>query len=348
MKWVCWQWLWIVAGLGPLSAYQESFSTLVQDVYKTYHCRDGDWADQLKGTIERIESLYHRSVSYEELQREGVEEEELDAMALEYCKKYPDAYVVTIWPTIGYEYEGQVLDILKQHCTEVVYHKKFTLKNGGPLAYMRSIPEKVPHIPKDFYCYFEPGKKEYPMMCFIVRANGLADVVAAKKHFRKIVKLDPYCMHINDTQEQGLILARQILNNNSIHFLNHHKVATMETFTTLVPKYRRFIKRHRIPLEDICVDGSCVMSAYGIRDCAVDFDFICTKYGPFKNLWPLDHHNSAWDVLGLSINDVLYNPRCFFYYDDLKFISLPVLKMFKERQGRPKDHTDVQLIQKIL
>ena len=55
-------------------------------------------------------------------------------MALEYCKKYPDAYVVTIWPTIGYEYEGQVLDILKQHCTEVVYHKKFTLKNGGPLA----------------------------------------------------------------------------------------------------------------------------------------------------------------------------------------------------------------------
>ena len=332
--------------LCKLEAYDTSFSDLAQVLYTENHREQGDWCDQFLAQVTGVVERYGRSVSFEELQKEGVDSDYLDAMAVEYCKKYSDAYIAIVWPTLDGSYEEMVYDILSKECL-VAYQKEFTLKRHGPKTLMYAIPEKVPHIPNDFHCYFSPKKNSYPMRCFVVRAPSLACTVRAKRVLRDIVKLDPYCMHMNDTHDQALDLAYMLLNNNSLHFLNFHKPQRFENFNPLLELYSNFLTIQGIPKRDSCVDGSAVLSAYGIRDCALDFDFVTTRFGNFGNIHPLDHHNSAWEKLGLSIYDVIYNPKNFFYYKGHKFASLMKIRNFKALQGRANDLRDVSMIDKL-
>lgn len=329
-----------------LTAYDTSFSEIIKEVYEEYHSEEGDWCDCLSAQIAAITQKKGRSVSSEELRQEGVDPDYLDAMAIEYCKKYPDAYIATIWPTMDYSYEKMIYQILSKECL-VAFKKEFVLKKNGPMKLMRSIPEKVPHIPKDFHRYFAPGKEPYSMMCFVLRAANHDLTVRAKRTLRAIVKLDPYCMHINDTHDQCMDLAYMFLNNNTIHFLNHHEMRNFENFNSLIPLFYQFLTQRNLPAKDICVDGSCVLSAYGIRDSALDFDFLCTKFGDFGDIHPLDHHNSAWERLSIPMSEVIYNPKNFFYYRGLKFVSLPKIRTFKELQGRVNDRKDVSSIDQL-
>lgn len=329
-----------------LEAYDSSFSDLLKETYEEYHQEKGDWCDQLSIQIEDVINQYGRSVSFEELQLAGIDSDYLDAMAIEYCKKYADAYIAIVWPTLDGTYEKMVYDILSKECI-VAYKKEFIFKGNAPKTFMLSIPEKIPHISFDFHCYFDPQKSSYPMRCFVIRAPDLATTVRAKKILRGIVKLDPYCMHVNDTHDQTLEAAHLLLNNNSLHFLNFHEPQKFENFNSLIGPYTTFLNRLGIPKKDVCVDGSAVLSAYGIRDCALDFDFLCNKFGDFGNIHPLDHHNSAWEHLNLSINDMIYNPKNFFYYKDLKFASLARIRDFKELQGRSNDKKDVSMIEQL-
>jgi|GEM_PF-7113554 hypothetical protein len=326
-----------------IEAYDTSFSEVIQETYAEYHQREGDWCDRLLAQVQSVVKKYGRSVSFEELQQEGIDPDYLDAMAVEYCKKYPDAYIAIIWPTLDATYEKMVYDILSKECL-VAYQKTFTLKGHAPKALMQSIPEKVPHISFDFHCYFSREKSSYAMRCFVIRAPTHATTVRAKRTLRDIVKLDPYCMHISDTHDQVLDLAYMLLNNNSLHFLNFHQPQQFTNFNPLLDLYANFLTSREIPKKDVCVDGSSVLSAYGLRDCALDFDFLCTKFGDFGTIHPLDHHNLAWDKLGLPIEEVIYNPKNFFYYKGYKFASLMKIRNFKELQGRSNDLRDVALI----
>lgn len=326
-----------------LYAYDDQFSRYVDIVYKKYHVKPGDWCTQLLETTRSITGNSGENISYIQLKNAGVDDDYLDAIALEICLQDPHAYIATIWPTMDYSQEEMVYNILKKY-VKVIYHKKFTFKNHAPLTFIKSIPEKVPHISKDFHCYFDPQKKEYPMMCFVISTPHYSQTVKAKRELRDLVHLDPYCMHINDTHQQCIDLAYMLLNRNSIHFLNHYTPKNFQTFQSLIPLYKNFIKEYRLSENDLCVDGSSVLSSYGIRDCALDFDFLCGVKRNFHNIYPLDHHNQAWEVLGLSPEEIIYNPKNFFYYEGLRFTSIQKIREMKIKQGRPKDILDVRLI----
>ena len=329
-----------------IEAYDASFSEIIKETYTEYRQSKDDWCDRLSIQIHNIVEKYGKNVSFEELKQEGIDPDYLDAMALEYCKKYADAYIAIVWPTLDANYENMVYDILSQECL-VAYKKTFTLERHAPKVLMESIPEKLPNIPFDFHCYFSPEKSTYEMRCFVIRAPDHASTVRAKRALRRIVKLDPYCMHINDTHDQALDLAYMLLNNNSLHFLNSLERQQFKNFNSLFDLYTNFIKNSEIPKEEVCVDGSAVLSAYGLRDCALDFDFLCTRVADFGNIHPLDHHNIAWERLGLSIEEVIYNPKNFFYYKGYKFASLLSIRNFKELQGRSNDLRDVALIDQM-
>lgn len=328
-------------------AYDPSFSEVIKETYAEYYQKKGDWCDCLATQIQELVERYGRNLSFEELAQEGIDSDYLDAMAIEYCKKYPDAYIAIVWPTLNASHEELVYDILSKECL-VAYKKTFVLKGNGPKALVQSIPEKAPHIPFDFHCYFPPGKDPYELRCFVIRAPTYETTVRTKHALRNIVNLHPYCMHINDTHDQTIDIACMLLNNHSLHFLNTHKPHHFENFSFLFDLYINFLKEQEISKRDVCVDGSAILSAYGLRDCALDFDFLCLTKGNFGNIHPLDHHNTSWTSLGLSIEDVIYNPKNFFYLRGYKFTSLPKIRDFKALQGRPKDIQDVSLINYLM
>ncbi len=322
-------------------AYDPNFGQVFADVYVKYHRQEGDWCDQVQEKMFQLGP--EKKLSFIELESAGIEEDYLDAIALEYCKKHSDAFIAIVWPTVDYSNEQLIYDILSEHSV-VAYRKKFILKNNGPLKILQAIPEKAPTIQDHFSFYFPPGKEEYPLLCFVVRSPSAEEITISKKKVREVLQIYPFSIHVNDTHWQCLDLAYLLLNNNSIHFLNHHTPQNFENFNALLTSYVGFLKQKDIPEWDACVDGSSVLSAYGIRDCAVDFDFLHMTHSDLGSIFPLDHHNQAWTHLGLDPEEIIYNPKNFFYYRNLKFTSLPAMRTFKELQGRENDLRDVKLI----
>ena len=325
--------------------YDPDFSQVFDDVYIKYHRKEGDWCDQVKDQIMQLGQ--GRSLSFLELESAGIDEDYLDTMALEYCKKHEDTFIAIIWPTVDYSKEQLIYEILSEHSV-VAYRKKFTLKNNGPLEVLKAIPEKAPTIQNHYSFYFPPQLEEYQLICFVVRSPSAEEVTISKKKVRQVLNLYPFSIHVNDIHWQCLDLAHLLLNNNSIHFLNHHKPQNFVNFNELLPSYATFLKQRKINEWDSCVDGSCVLSAYGIRDCAVDFDFLNINHHTFGEIFPLDHHNEAWTRLDLDIENVIYNPKNFFYYKNVKFTSLPVIREFKVHQGRERDIRDVEMIDELM
>ena len=49
-----------------------------------------------------------------------------------------------------------------------------------------------------------------------------------------------------------------------------------------------------------------------------------------------------------TVDDILYDPDNYFYFDGLKYISLELLKIKKENRGEEKDKKDIELINSVL
>jgi hypothetical protein len=331
----------------PIFGYDTSFSQIISEVYTKYHVKENDWCDQLKETIDLMTLDKGRSLSCTELFEAGVDSDYLDIMALEYCNKYDDCHIAIVWPTVGYDMEETLYKIMEKYSI-VAYHKKITLKGCAPIELLKMIPEKQSTYREHFYSYFPKNQKKYPMMCFLLRAKTLEDTVKIKSIIRKLYNAVSFHVHINDFREECLKLAHTLFNNNSIHFLNYFKPRKFKTFELLIQKYEDFLKNNNIPSDDVCIDGSCVLSAYGIRDTALDLDFLYIKEKEFNNISPLDHHNEAWIRQGFDVADVIYNPKHFFFHKGLKFASLPLLREFKAKQGRQNDLADVKKMNRIL
>jgi len=329
----------------PCLAYDPQFSRIIDSLHSKYHQREGDWVDQLKSQIAPQGEI--RDLSFIDLEKAGVDPDYLDALALEYCEQHKDCFISIVWPTVNYTHEKMIYDVLSEHGL-VAYRKKFVLQNNGPLTVLEAIPEKAPTIKDHFSFYFPPELKEYPMMLFVLRSQSAEEITISKKKVREILNIYPFSIHVNDIHWQAMDLARLLLNNNSIHFLNHHKREDFKTFNSLLPSYVNFLKERQVNEWDSCVDGSSVLSAYGIRDCSVDFDFLNVKTENFGTIFPLDHHNIAWTQLGFDIKDIIYNPKNFFYFKNVKFVSLPATREFKAKQGRERDIADVALMDEFL
>ena len=113
--------------------------------------------------------------------------------------------------------------------------------------------------------------------------------------------------------------------------------------------------QNAIPLSEICVVGSSILTIYGIRE-NHDVDFVMTsKYRerfassgvvPFSEFVEMVSQNWARSKNRKTISDdeLIENPKYHFTYYGIKFATLPLLLERKEWQGREKDIRDVELI----
>ena len=85
---------------------------------------------------------------------------------------------------------------------------------------------------------------------------------------------------------------------------------------------------------------------YGLRN-AKDIDYIHLNDKDIK-MFMFGCHKGKWlDYYGKSKEEILYNPRNHFYWNGIKFASLPVIKQMKQNRYEKKDIRDINLINKI-
>jgi hypothetical protein len=307
-----------------------------------------DWSKKLYRSIQTL-TTKSQNCSLQELRNAGISEDHLDALALQYVRLKKNTYIAVVWPACQKATDQELINILEKYGS-VVYWKHLTFKNEAGKRFLYTVPEKKRTVEKHYYNYF-PRDLDATIRVFLFEGT-VEDVTKAKKEARYTFNLYPWAMHVNDFHHQTVEAAEIFFNNNSIHFYNHAKRALPPKVQKLFKNFKKLRFKSGINKEYFCIDGSAILAFYGIRDVNIDFDFLfhgpSSKLPSYLKKWPIDHHNQVWKKLHYSIDEIIFNPKHYFFFQGFKCVNLNTLAEFKKKQGRKRDILDIQLIKQFL
>lgn len=275
---------------------------------------------------------------YSFLREYGMDDNYLDFIVQEYTNLC-ECFICNIWP-IASHYKDKIISDLKVYGT-IVYEKKIFLSYNGLFNYMHQIyrnDDWVGSIENKFngvYRKVEPCyKKDSPFVLVIFQKKEEINIINLKKTLRSHFDLDKHSLHINDTQDEAKFISKILLNENSIFFLNNADPFKYKKWYTLLFKNKYEDKQ-------IEITGSSVLALFGIRD-ANDIDYIGmdNENG--------DNHNKFLSYYDSNIEELLNNPKNYFYYNNIKFLTLNNILNFKNKRDEAKDRDDVYLIKNFL
>lgn len=270
---------------------------------------------------------------YKYFAKKGLSQTIMKRTALEYAKLKPNTHIICLFP-IAHTRIQEVMNIISKYCN-IFYHSSTQLNSEGQLGLMKEIY-------LDDGWANEEGIRRKGNQCFmgnpnvtfvLVDGKNLETVKEMKKKIRALFNVGNHSVHINDSHEETVRIAKTVFNDNSIHFLNNRKNISF-------PKYKKLMTNMK-PNDNEVITGSTVLSLYGLRDCK-DIDLI------YYNNPPADSHNQYLEThYKLTLDDIINNPLYHLYYQGFKYVSLNVIKNMKKLRNEQKDIIDVNLIEKI-
>lgn len=275
-----------------------------------------------------------------------------DAIALEYCRLKPETFAVLVFPSAEGKHR-EILDILVSH-GHIVYQKDFFLGPTGRLNLIRCVYAGEPWLgtaknryvgsnAKVAFCFAKPG----PLRFFIFETHDPARAGRAKAEIRGLFGLGNHSVHINDRHEETLRVAEALLNPNSVHFLEGARPEAPPRLLEYLAQLRAWLRDSGLSAEDLCIGGSGVLAAYGLRD-GKDLDFV--HHFALAGTLPqgLGSHNEYVSLYGRSADELIYDPANHFHFAGFKFVSLPIIAEMKRARGERKDAADLSLMRKVL
>ena len=273
-----------------------------------------------------------------------------DAMALEFCRFLPNIAIAAKFPAARGR-DDEVDRILSEHAA-IFYRKAVTFENDGPVHLMRELYEDEPWLgtyKTDFdgarskadLCFTRRG----PVHFFLLAYDDREELMRAKERVRNLFGISNHSVHISYTRDEALRVAKLAFSSPSIRFANAAPLREMPKFNRLLSAYRNALACVE-DSDDFCVDGSAVMAAYGICDCA-DLDYIShgdQRLSLNSEALISSHNGYGRYYTGKTIDDIIYNHCNHFYLQGMKFASLVNVREWKRARGEPKDHVDVALI----
>ena len=276
---------------------------------------------------------YYIESDYKFFIKKGLSKSVIKRAAQEYVKLKPNTHVVCLF-SICYSRMDDVMNIISEY-SNLFYHSDEKLNQEGQFNLMKEI------YLSDGWAN-ERGIRRKGNQCFmgrsgvrfmVIDAKNLETVKEMKSKVRALFNVGNHSVHITDTHEEAIRVAKTVFNDNSIHFLNNRQ-------NVLLPNYRKLLAS-ATPDDNTVITGSSVLSLYGLRDCK-DLDLI------YYNNPPADSHNKYLEThYKLTLDDIVNNPRYHLYYNGFKYVSLDVIKKMKSRRNETKDITDVRLIETI-
>lgn len=290
---------------------------------------------------------------------EGLTDEYLSPMAYEYIKLKNTTRILTVFRPHNSE---EIKGILNKY-GDVVYHRIIRLANFAPWYLMRELyfgePWLMgPHVDpmKSFSGAWDKARLCYPagtpltVGIYLIDTKEPEGLKDCKEKIRAIFGVGKHSAHINDTWDETIRIGKLLLNDNGIHFINHAHPSYFEKFHGLVEKYQQFrsIDSRDQFGDHFCIDGSSVMSLYGIRP-ARDLDYLHDGMdllgAPHQDI---NSHLEELSHYQLHLHDIMYNVRNHFWFNGIKYASLDTVRRMKSNRHEEKDIADVNLIDMFL
>lgn len=186
------------------------------------------------------------------------------------------------------------------------------------------------------------------MIVYVLENDSFDEILALKQEVRKFVGLEKHSIHITDNQLESIQTLNLLFNKNSIDHLNISIPDKYAKFNNKIKIYKEKIKKNNLNISDFIVDSSGVIGVFGIRDCN-DLDFLSLSDRQYLiEQKGIEKHDSELQYYNINKDSMIYDPRNYFVYNDLKFITLQVLKEMKKNRNEEKDKTDLKLIELYL
>jgi hypothetical protein len=192
-------------------------------------------------------------------------------------------------------------------------------------------------------CFTDEG----PVRVYLVEFDNVVLAQSVKIQIRDIYNISNHSVHINDTYEETMRLARVLLNDNSIHFMNNSNLVLYKNFQEQLNYFKHWIRANNLDIEDYCVTASSILSMYGLRE-GNDLDYLHNSLEIQGHDMIHSHNEYGIDRYHTHKDDIIYNPINHFYYSDIKFASLNVVKQLKQKRGESKDTRDLALMDRII
>src|SRR5690606_20955120 len=234
----------------------------------------------------------------------------------------------------------------------VVYRKEINLNYNGAHNLLSEAYQGEPWLGDVRENY--PGVKNKLVKCFpnfgnvrayVFQAKDLDEVFAIKENVRQIFNIGKHAIHITDTQEETLRLARLVFNENAVHFLNYARPNRIPDFRVNANKFKTMLKDKSLDERDYVLDSGLVMAAYGIRR-SNDIDYITTSSELSDEL--VENHKEDLIFHGLDEIELVDNPRFHFWFKDVKYVSLSQVYAMKTRRNDQKDRLDASAIRSLV
>ncbi|NMP30445.1 hypothetical protein HII17_02620 [Thalassotalea sp. M1531] len=272
-----------------------------------------------------------RDFDYQYFQHRGVTTEMLDMAAQTFIAYDKRSFLAFIWPA-AQGGESEIEKIL----SPLVYKKSISLNYNGAHNLLAQAYSEEPWLGAESDNF--PGIKNKLVECFptfddvrvyLFQANSLEDVLELKDKVRDVFKIGKHAIHITDTQEETLRLGRLVFNTNGLHFLNFAKPRLLPCITE--NQCKEYAKNNELLTEALTMHlyGLKALQETSIKESRATVDRIST-------------------LTSSPENELEDNPEHFFYYNNMKIMSLSLVQRIQKARRTSSDKQTLKLITPLM
>ena len=296
--------------------------------------------------IEVTDHIYDYKFFYER----NVPSRIMDAAACEFIEQCNNIFLAIIWPT-AVKKDKEINEILKN----IIYEKKISFNSNGAHNLLSQIyygEEWIGSVENNFKGsqgkLIECFKNFNPVRFIAFQSNSIKEVQKNKEKIRTIFNVGKHSIHITDTKMEALRISRLVFNDNSVHFLNYAKPNKFISTHSKIEDFKIFMNKNNISNSEVLLDAGLVLSAYGLRE-ARDTDFFISDDKAIKfEVDLINNHDEVLDYYQKEKMELIYDQNSYFYFNDLKFISLFNLHQMKLCRNEKKDQNDSKLMEALI
>ena len=280
-----------------------------------------------------------------------VPQDVVETAALSFMQYDRHIYAAFLWPA-GARKQKQIEGLFNN----VVYKKKVSLTPNGVFNLLYELYKHMDWIGVESSRFL--GLQQKASACFpklddvtviFFQSHCHGDVLALKKSIRDINDIGFSSVHITDTHEEVMNVARLLLNPNGLHYLNHADPVKRLSGCRMVKAFREAVAEVGNDLRDYVLDSGTVLASYGFRK-ATDIDYVTTSSEIGLNNksilgFELSNHDSELVHHQLPLQSLVYDSRSFFWVEGAKLLSFEQILGMKRRRNSSKDKIDVNLME---
>lgn len=290
------------------------------------------------------------NLDYSFFKERGFSGEDLDYLSIKYCELDSSLRIITFWPKAATIDESTMKILNKYGSVITKVEHSFSFQGLVEVVKVAYSKEKWLGGHEDNFsgaqnkakwCFDDKNKTSF----FLFKPNKDSDLVEMKESIRDQYKLEKHALHINDTWEESIELAKVCFNNNTVDFFNRKK-GDNKMYTKLILD---FVSKANCvqDLENYLIVGG-TLTVFGIKN-SKDLDYFCLDKSKQLNFdSPIDFDCEKLSYIDETPLELLSNPRNYFYHCGLKFLSLERCKELRINRQRDTDRADIDRIDHLL